>query len=98
MNADGSGQRRLTRNPGRDFAPVWSPDGRRIAFQSNWQVYVMNANGSGQRRLTFKGARNFAPWSPDGQRIAFERRVGREGENRVGVAGAAERRPSRSTS
>ncbi len=62
MNADGSGQRRLTRNTVEDANPVWSPDGRRIAFVSNWQVWVMNADGSGQRRLTrTNGARNVAP-------------------------------------
>ncbi len=33
MKADGSGQRRLTRNGGRNFAPAWSPDGQRIAFE-----------------------------------------------------------------
>jgi TolB protein len=79
VNADGSGLRRLTRNTVRDSNPVWSPDGRRIAFENNWQVNVMNADGSGQRRLTRNGARNFAPaWSPDGQKIAFERRLGRK--------------------
>ncbi len=56
MNADGSGQRRLTRNAASDFAPAWSPDGRKIAFVSrrdgNCEIYVMNADGSGQRRLT----------------------------------------------
>jgi Tol biopolymer transport system component len=78
VTADGSGERRLTRNTGRDSNPVWSPDGRRIAFERNWQVSVMNADGSGQRRLTRNGGRNFAPaWSPDGQRIAFERRLGK---------------------
>jgi Tol biopolymer transport system component len=78
MSADGSGQRRLTRNTVRDSHAVWSPDSRRIAFESNWQIHVINADGSGQRRLTRNGARNLAPaWSPDGQRIAFERRPSR---------------------
>jgi TolB protein len=78
VNADGSGQRKLTDNAVRDTYPVWSPDSRRIAFESNWQVWVMNADGSGKQRLTRNGGRNFAPaWSPDGQMIAFERRVGR---------------------
>jgi Tol biopolymer transport system component len=75
MNADGSGQRRLTRNTVRDENPVWSPDVRKIACESKWQVWVVNADGSGQRRLTRNGARNFAPaWSPDGRRIVFVRR------------------------
>jgi len=79
MNADGSQLRNLTRNTVGDRNPVWSPDGRRIAFENNWQINVMNADGSGQRRLTRNGGRNFAPaWSPDGQKIAFERRTGRK--------------------
>jgi len=79
MNADGSGLRRLTRNTVGDRNPVWSRDGRRIAFENNWQVNIMNADGSGQRRLTRNGGRNFTPaWSPDGQKIAFERRLGRK--------------------
>jgi TolB protein len=97
MNPDGSGERRLTRNTVGDRNPVWSPDGRRIAFESNWQVYLMNADGSGQRRLTRNGARNFAPaWSPDGQRIAFERRVGRKKYG--SCSGCGRPRPSRFTS
>ena len=55
MNADGSGQRRLTRNPARDKDPAWSPDGRRIAFNSGSQIWLMNPDGSGQRSLTPAG-------------------------------------------
>jgi Tol biopolymer transport system component len=76
MNADGSGQTRLTNTPAEDRYPSWSPDGRRIAFASdrdgNMEIYVMNADGSGQTRLTNTPAYDGDPtWSPDGTRIAF---------------------------
>jgi WD40-like Beta Propeller Repeat len=74
VNADGSGQRRLTRNAAGDFAPTWSPDGRKIVFERRRDVnpmggglYVVNADGSGQRRLTRDG-QDAPAWSPDGRR------------------------------
>lgn len=53
MNANGSGQRRLTRRAGDDWAPDVSPDGTRIAFtQLPGTIWTMNGNGSGLKRLT----------------------------------------------
>jgi len=61
---------------GNDLAPSWSPDGSRIAFQSdrdgNYEIYVMNADGSSQTRLSHHPAGDYLPsWSSDGSRIAF---------------------------
>ena len=75
MNADGSGQTRLTNNAV-DLLPAWSPDGQRIAFAStrdgNSEIYVMNADGSGQTRLTNNpAATNIPPCRPTAA-IAFD--------------------------
>ncbi len=69
MNADGSHVTQLTRPPGEYHAPVFSPDGRSIAFVyqpeggGSVQICVMNANGSHVRQLT--------RWPQPGQRIAM---------------------------
>jgi TolB protein len=78
MNADGSAQTRLTSaNPAADLGPAWSPDGSKIAFSREDDIYVMNAGGSGQTPLTTGGAADVEPsWSPDGSKIAFTRGQG----------------------
>jgi Tol biopolymer transport system component len=86
MNADGSGQIRLTDNPAVDNAPAWSPDGKRILFLSirgtasscggtcREDLYVMNADGSDQTLLVSNSGAEitFPGWSPDGSWIAFQ--------------------------
>jgi TolB protein len=55
MNADGSGQTRLTNHDGRDEDPAWSPNGQQITYHRDTdpisaqilQVFTMNADGSG---------------------------------------------------
>jgi Tol biopolymer transport system component len=78
MNADGSGEpTRLTQNGSADDAPVWSPDGTKIAFSTsrdgNYEIYVMNANGTSPQRLTTNRSADdaYPDWSPDGTKIAF---------------------------
>ena len=68
---------RLTVHDAWDASPAWSPDGSRIAFNSdrdgNTEVYAVYADGSGVARLTYNDAVDGDPaWSPDGRRIAFE--------------------------
>ena len=83
MNADGSGQTRLTNDPDTDSNPAWSPDGTKIAFQTtrhitypcqacNAELYVINADGTNETRLTEDpGTDRWPAWSTDGTRIAF---------------------------
>jgi len=76
LNADGSGQTRLTFNNFRDVCPSISPDGRKIAFSSDrdgdYEIYVMNRDGNNQQRLTTSVDFDLHPdWSPDGSKIAF---------------------------
>ncbi|MEI6179300.1 MAG: hypothetical protein WCP31_00985 [Chloroflexales bacterium] len=52
-----------------DKNPTWSPDGSKLALQSNrmgnYDIYIMNADGSGQTRLTDNPADDTEPaWSP----------------------------------
>ena len=68
VNADGTGLRHLTQDPGLEECPSWSPDGSKIVYGAHGSVRVMNADGSGQAVLTPGGDPS---WSPDGSQIAF---------------------------
>jgi Tol biopolymer transport system component len=82
--------RQLTRTPGNDRHPSWSPEGTSVAFISTvelttssrnrerQELFLINADGSGQRLLTNSGTRKYGTtWSPDSRQIAFSARVQR---------------------
>lgn len=64
----------LTDNDTDDASPQWSPDGARIAFNSDhggsFKICVMNADGSNPVQLTDDND-GYPAWSPDGTKIAF---------------------------
>jgi TolB protein len=65
-----------TKGVGTNYLPVFSPDGKQIAFMSgrdgNPEIYAMNVDGSNLRRLTNHPAGESSPtWSPSGAQIAF---------------------------
>ena len=93
MNADGSGQAKLTPATTSwpaafDFEvdPAWSPDGARIAFASNsgltrYDIFVASADGSSVARLGGTAADDSQPsWSPDGGQIAFTSQATGDGD------------------
>lgn len=77
VNPDGSSRIRLTRS-GDAGSPDWSPDGTRIAYASEDDLWVMGARGDDPVRLTSGTAVDSDPsWSPDGGRLAFTRKAGK---------------------
>lgn len=67
----------LTTDPATDVRPVWSPDGQRVAFQSNrngsYSIWVMDVDGQKQRQVVPGVSDDRHPaWSPDGKQLAFD--------------------------
>ena len=79
MNPNGTDKTELTNcGPGECY-PSWSPDGKEILFQGEYDgvgIYVMTAKGSDVRRLSPVSSFDVRPsWSPDGSKIIFSRVV-----------------------
>jgi Tol biopolymer transport system component len=82
MNADGSNPTQITVNDRDDEVPAWSPNGKKIVFQrdfdpvrgqADYDILTMKADGTRERNLTNSpGVQDGdADWSPNGRRIAF---------------------------
>ena len=59
MNADGSGQKRITNNRVPELTVSWSPDGKQLVFHravggvGQFQLFTINADGTDEKQLTF---------------------------------------------
>jgi Tol biopolymer transport system component len=79
---------RFTFGNGDEQNPVWSPDGKQVAYSANrgqgFGIYVKAADGSTPEQLLYKGDDLMLPtsWSPDGRLLAFD---GVGGQNKNGV-------------
>jgi Tol biopolymer transport system component len=64
---------RLTFDKGRDWSPVWAPDGRRVLWLRDDTLYLQAADGSGQPAALGEASEP-GSFSPDGQWILCQRR------------------------
>jgi TolB protein len=100
INADGSGQRRLTGGSGYFFL-AWSPDGSRIAFVKMPgrydSIYVVGLDGKPERRVTRHAytESGFA-WRPDGRGIIYARER-RGGVYSINLDGSGDHRLTRNS-
>lgn len=72
----GGEARQLTTTSSYESTPIWSPDGKMIAFASdrngNLDLYVMPADGGTAKRLTYNSASEIpSAFTPDGKEVLF---------------------------
>lgn len=92
-NIDGSQNRPLTQGNQRDFSPVWSPDGTKVAYRSNGQdervkLFVLYLDTKESVALTNSANAPGSPaWSPDGQSLAFTQFVPKAKKSLLSIPG-----------
>lgn len=72
MNRDGTDKKDLSQQGGFTYGFNASPDGKRMAYHQDYQVYLADADGGKAMRIHTGQRFNFAPkWSPDGEWVVF---------------------------
>ena len=79
-NVDGSNLKQITHLGKANWAPFFSPDGKKIIFSSNYkaengfnfQLYMIKTDGTGLEQITTESVFNaFAMFSPDKKKLVF---------------------------
>ncbi len=86
VNAQGGKALQITTNAAYDGDPIWSPDGKQIAFSTdrngNFDVYLVSAEGGVAKRITTNSATEIPlAFSPDGKEIYFSAQIQKAAEN-----------------
>ena len=105
MRSDGSEVRQITRSPGYDGGPFFSPDGERIVWRRfdasgmNADIFTVKIDGSDVRRLTNFQSMSWAPFfHPSGKYVVFtSNKFGFENFELFVVDAAGEKEPVRVT-
>jgi len=96
-DADGSHQTQVTSLGGANFAPIFSPDMKKIIFSSNYEqprsgafdLYLINPDGTGLEKITtHPDFDSFPMFSPDGRKLlwASNRNGKNKGDTNVFIA------------
>lgn len=86
VNAQGGKALQITTNAAYDGDPIWSPDGKQIAFATdrngNFDVYLVSAEGGVAKRITTNSVTEIPlAFSPDGKEIYFSAQIQKAAEN-----------------
>ena len=93
MNADGTDIHRISFGKGRYATPVWSPDGKWLAFTRMWggkfYIGIMKPDGSKERLLACGHLVESPAWAPNSRVIMFahQDRSGTERMHSIDITG-----------